>query len=92
MANDTLGLGGDTYGMLDAQGLIANANDLRYRCDDETRDLHADAIWTPTPADWTELLTSLIYSATSRSVDISTSTRASSADQMSPQHGAAHCR
>ena len=71
MANDTLGLGGDTYGMLDAQGLIANANDLRYRCDDETRDLHADAIWTPTPADWTELLTSLIYSATSRSVDIS---------------------
>ncbi len=69
MANDTLMLGGDTYGMLDAQGLIANSTDLRYSCNDETRELEADAIWAD--ADWDDLLNTMIYSANPASVNIS---------------------
>ncbi|HRI08120.1 MAG TPA: fibrinogen-like YCDxxxxGGGW domain-containing protein, partial [Nannocystaceae bacterium] len=68
--NDQVGLALDAYGMLDAQSLISGSADLRYHCEDQTRSLEADAIWTPSAADWTELLGSLIYSATPRSAKV----------------------
>ncbi|MEZ4384013.1 MAG: fibrinogen-like YCDxxxxGGGW domain-containing protein [Nannocystaceae bacterium] len=69
-SNDQLTLASDVFGMLDAQDLIAGATDLRYSCADETRDLTADAIWTPTMAEWTDLLQTMIYSAQAATVKI----------------------
>ena len=69
-SNDQLTLASDVFGMLDAQDLIAGASDIRYSCVDETRDLSADAIWTPTMAEWTDLLQTMIYSAQAKTVKL----------------------
>ena len=70
VTNEELKLADDVFGMHDATALIAASKDLRYSCQDETRDLAADAIWTPTMADWTALLETMIYSSDAKSFKI----------------------
>ncbi len=62
--NDQVLLDGTTYGMLDASSLLPGAADVRYSCDDTTRNLQGDVIWTPTQTQWNDLTASLTYAAT----------------------------
>ncbi|MCA9637443.1 MAG: hypothetical protein KC420_15560 [Myxococcales bacterium] len=69
--NDQVTFAADVFGMLDAKDLIAGSSDIRYSCVDETRNLSADAIWTPTMAEWTDLLDTMIYSSQAKSMKVS---------------------
>jgi cysteine-rich repeat protein len=69
--NDQLSLSQDVFGMLDAKDLISAAGELRYSCNDQSRSLSGDAYWAPTAGEWTELLTSLIYSPNAKTAAFS---------------------
>ncbi len=72
VSNDALTLADDSFGMHDATDLIADSVDIRYSCRDATRNLAADAIWTPTMAEWSSLLETMIYSSDAKTVSIAT--------------------
>ena len=61
-SNADVVLDDDTYGMLDAIELFGASTELRFSCEDTTRSLEADAIWTPTADEWTSFQDDLHYS------------------------------
>ncbi len=66
--NDAIILGEDVYGMLDAVSLFDLSGEVRYTCDDVTRALFADAIWTPSDEEFTDLLETMVYSSDPKTV------------------------
>jgi hypothetical protein len=70
-ANKDVVLGGSVYGMLDSVSLFDLASQLRLSCQDTTRNLKADAIWSATPTDLDAWLDTLTYSTAAKSMQFS---------------------